>query len=169
MADDYYEILGVKPDANESTIKSAFRRVAKANHPDRAQAQGWSRAETAQRERTLKQAATAYAVLRDPRLRGEFDRERRSDRLYQTYQRARNWRPNGPTKAGGVPGPWSGINFEDLGRAQAAGGAGSVPPAYQRKRRPKELRPDFKTFREMAAEAAERILCELILENLEDL
>ncbi len=31
---DYYEVLGVSKDANESEIKSAFRKLAKQYHPD---------------------------------------------------------------------------------------------------------------------------------------
>ena len=31
---DYYEVLGVDKKADESTIKKAFRRLAKKYHPD---------------------------------------------------------------------------------------------------------------------------------------
>ena len=31
---DYYEVLGVDRKADESTIKKAFRRLAKKYHPD---------------------------------------------------------------------------------------------------------------------------------------
>ena len=33
---DYYELLGVVRGADEATIKAAYRRLAKANHPDAA-------------------------------------------------------------------------------------------------------------------------------------
>ncbi|HEX6612247.1 MAG TPA: DnaJ domain-containing protein, partial [Rhodanobacteraceae bacterium] len=31
---DYYETLGVKPDANEAQIKAAYRKLARKYHPD---------------------------------------------------------------------------------------------------------------------------------------
>ncbi|MDX1344174.1 MAG: DnaJ domain-containing protein, partial [Reinekea sp.] len=31
---DYYKILGVKPDADAKTIKTAYRKLAQKYHPD---------------------------------------------------------------------------------------------------------------------------------------
>ena len=31
---DYYEVLGVAKDADEATLKKAYRKVAKKYHPD---------------------------------------------------------------------------------------------------------------------------------------
>ena len=37
---DYYEILGVSKDADEKQLKSAYRKLVRANHPDTLIAQG---------------------------------------------------------------------------------------------------------------------------------
>lgn len=60
---DYYELLGVSRDASPSEIRSAYRSLAKAMHPD---AGG-----TAGAFRLLREA---YDTLIDPELREEYDR-----------------------------------------------------------------------------------------------
>jgi len=61
----YYERLGVDPSAPDAEIRKAYRRRVKALHPD-------SGRPTA--DATAFQAVTdAYAVLRDPRRRAEYD------------------------------------------------------------------------------------------------
>jgi molecular chaperone DnaJ len=63
---DYYEILGVSRDADEATIKKAFRRLARELHPDVNQAPN--------AEGQFKEAAEAYEVLSDPDRRATYDR-----------------------------------------------------------------------------------------------
>ena len=62
---DYYTILGVPRDADEPTIKRAFRTLAFAYHPDRNKAP--------EAEERFKAISEAYAVLSDPDKRAAFD------------------------------------------------------------------------------------------------
>ena len=68
---DLYKILGVSEDADETTIKKAYRKLAKANHPD---ATGGDKRKT---ER-FKEINEAYAVLGEKQKRLEYDRLRRA-------------------------------------------------------------------------------------------
>jgi len=64
---DYYEILGLARGANETDIKSAYRKLALKYHPDRNQG-------SKEAEEKFKEAAEAYAVLADPQKRSLYDR-----------------------------------------------------------------------------------------------
>jgi DnaJ-class molecular chaperone len=66
---DLYKILGVEPDADEATIKKAYRKLAKANHPD---ATGGDKRKT---ER-FKEIGEAYGILGDKQKRAEYERLR---------------------------------------------------------------------------------------------
>ena len=68
MADkrDYYEVLGVSKDADEATIKKAYRKLAKKYHP--AINPGDKEAEA-----KFKEASEAYAVLSDADKRRQYD------------------------------------------------------------------------------------------------
>src|ERR1700756_269403 len=66
-ARDYYEVLGVQRDADETTIKKAFRRLARELHPD-------VNSHDPQAEEKFKEAAEAYEVLSDPDRRATYDR-----------------------------------------------------------------------------------------------
>ncbi|HEX6403249.1 MAG TPA: DnaJ domain-containing protein [Pseudonocardiaceae bacterium] len=65
---DLYAILGVAPDASPAHIAHAYRRLIRAEHPDRH-----PHPDTA----ALTAAATAYAILRDPAHRAAYDQTRR--------------------------------------------------------------------------------------------
>lgn len=64
---DYYEVLGIRKDADEEEIKRAYRRLAMQYHPDR----NVGDEEAAQK---FKEAAEAYEILRDPARRQRYDR-----------------------------------------------------------------------------------------------
>jgi molecular chaperone DnaJ len=67
MKRDYYEILGVARNADDNTIKKAYRQAALKYHPDRNPDEPGA-------EERFKEATEAYEVLRDAELRSLYDR-----------------------------------------------------------------------------------------------
>jgi curved DNA-binding protein len=63
---DYYEVLGVPRDADHDTIRRAYRRLARAYHPD-------LNADSDAEER-FKELGEAYEVLSDAEKRERYDR-----------------------------------------------------------------------------------------------
>jgi DnaJ domain len=66
---DFYAVLGVEPDADADAIAETFRSLAKRMHPDVAGDMG----PVAER---FKEVTAAYEVLRNPRRRRAYDRDR---------------------------------------------------------------------------------------------
>lgn len=64
---DYYEVLGVSREADEASLKTAYRKLALMYHPDRNP----NNPDAADR---FKEASEAYAVLCDPEKRARYDR-----------------------------------------------------------------------------------------------
>lgn len=62
---DYYAVLGVPADASLEDIKKAYRLLAKTHHPDMSKAVG--------AEDRFKEAAEAYACLKNPEKRAAYD------------------------------------------------------------------------------------------------
>lgn len=63
---DYYEVLGVSRNADEQSLKGAYRKLALKYHPDR-------NPEDTDAEERFKEAAEAYGVLSDPQKRATYD------------------------------------------------------------------------------------------------
>ncbi len=63
---DYYEVLGVGKNADDTEIKKAYRALAKKYHPD-------VNPGNAEAEAKFKEASEAYAVLSDPDKRRQYD------------------------------------------------------------------------------------------------
>ena len=61
---DYYDVLGVAPDAGAEEIKRAYRQLARRYHPDIS---------GDERGAAFKELARAYDVLRDPSRRHDYD------------------------------------------------------------------------------------------------
>ncbi|MGE0150929.1 MAG: DnaJ domain-containing protein, partial [Parvibaculaceae bacterium] len=118
---DYYEILGVRKDADEREVKGAFRKLAKQYHPDANPGD-----QTA--EHKFKEINEAYDVLKDPQKKAAYDRFG-----HAAFEGGMGGRPGG---AGFGPEFTSSMSdiFEDLfgefmgggrGRGGRAGGRGS--------------------------------------------
>ena len=61
---DYYEVLGVAPDAGAAEIKRAYRQLARRYHPDIS---------GEERTTVFLEVARAYEVLGDPQRRRSYD------------------------------------------------------------------------------------------------
>ncbi|KAG5189282.1 heat shock protein 40 like protein [Tribonema minus] len=68
---DYYKILGVQRDADEETIKKAYRKAALKWHPDRQN--GKEETERAEAEKVFREVNDAYEVLSDPAKKNRYD------------------------------------------------------------------------------------------------
>jgi len=103
---DYYETLGVKPDANEAQIKAAYRKLARKYHPDVSKEAG--------AEDKFKSVNEAYEVLRDKEKRAAYDNLRAGG-----YRGGDQFRP---------PPDWAqqhgagGFQFRDFGGEGDVGG-----------------------------------------------
>lgn len=64
---DFYEVLGVSRDADEKTLKSAYRKLAMKYHPDR-------NPDNDKAEAQFKEVSEAYDALKDPDKRAAYDR-----------------------------------------------------------------------------------------------
>ncbi len=62
---DYYQVLGVPRDADVEAIKQAYHKLAMKWHPDRNK--------SPEAEERFKQIAKAYAILKDPKKRAQYD------------------------------------------------------------------------------------------------
>ncbi|HKY55264.1 MAG TPA: DnaJ domain-containing protein, partial [Anaerolineales bacterium] len=75
---DYYEILGVSPDADEKTIKQAYRKLARQYHPD-------VNPGNKEAEEKFKTINEAYQALSNAEQRKKYDELRAQ---YQRWQQS---------------------------------------------------------------------------------
>jgi curved DNA-binding protein len=73
---DYYRILQVRPNCDAKKLETAYRRLAKAYHPDHA--------ETADVNK-FNEVMEAYKILRNPEYRQEYDI------LHKAHTNAEHW------------------------------------------------------------------------------
>ena len=107
---DYYEVLGVAKDADEATIKKAYRQLAKKYHPD-------VNPGDKDAEEKFKEVNEAYQTLSDPQKRASYDQ----------------FGPDGPQAGFGGGGGFGGFSgfegggfggFEDIFSSFFGGGMG---------------------------------------------
>ena len=122
---DYYALLDVEPDADNTTIKTAYRRLARKYHPDISQEDD--------AEAKFKEVAEAWQVLKDADKRADYDqlramRHQRGGR--EPFEPPPGWQPSG---RGGFDPSDAGFSdfFESLfAGARQSRGAGA-PPAQR--------------------------------------
>ncbi|MEO9214889.1 MAG: DnaJ C-terminal domain-containing protein [Rhodanobacter sp.] len=116
---DYYDILGVKPEATEAEIKTAYRKLARKYHPDKNKDAG--------AEEKFKAVNEANEVLKDAEKRRSYDQLRANG-----YRQGEQFRPppgwqGQQGSGGGDDGDFSDF-FESLfGRGAAGGGQRGQP------------------------------------------
>src|SRR5580700_4562474 len=97
-ARDFYEILGVSRTATQDEIQRAYRKLARANHPDVNKDPG--------AEERFKEISEAYDVLSDPQTRRRYDafgpdfRQVPEDVDPEAFQRSRAGAGAGRTRGG---------------------------------------------------------------------
>ncbi|TYC90822.1 molecular chaperone DnaJ [Novosphingobium sp. BW1] len=111
---DYYELLEVSRDADDKTIKSAYRRMAMRFHPDKNPGD-------AEAEARFKQCSEAYDVLKDPQKRAAYDRVG-----HAAFQQGMGGGGGGGHGGGGMGAEFGDIGdiFESIFGSAFGGGAG---------------------------------------------
>jgi molecular chaperone DnaJ/curved DNA-binding protein len=104
---DYYDILGVDEDASASTIKKAYRKLARKHHPDR-------NPDDPEAEDRFKEIQEAYAVLSDEEKRQQYDARRRFGG------------GGGRFNGGQGQGQWQGRGFDARSGDPFGGGLGDI-------------------------------------------
>ena len=119
---DYYKILDLKPDANETDVRKAYKKLALKWHPDR---NNESEEQKKMAEKTFRDINDAYSVLSDPKKKQQYDSG--SDPLNpedQGFGDGGMGGGMGGMNFGGGSGGMGGIDMEDLLRMFASGGGG---------------------------------------------
>src|SRR5829696_8027984 len=103
---DFYQVLGIARDASAADVKKAYRKLARANHPDS------NPGDDAKHEK-FKAVAEAYDVVGDEAKRAKYDE-------FRSLQARGGF---GPGMGGGGFGG-GGFNLDDLLRDR--GGSGGI-------------------------------------------
>lgn len=107
---DYYKVLGVKRDASDKEIRSAFRKLARQHHPDMNK-------DDKSAEVRFKEINEANEVLNDPEKRKMYDQFGADWQRYQQVQDA-------------APGAQTDGDFSQWFSGQTGGGRGGARVEY---------------------------------------
>ncbi len=129
---DYYEILGVKPDASEADIKSAYRRLARKYHPDVSKESG--------AEEKFKSINEAYEALKDSSRRKAYDQLRAGG--YRAGDEFRGPPPNWQGESFDF-GEGGGEDYSDFFESLFGRMGGGGPRAPRGPHRGRDLRADI--------------------------
>lgn len=80
MAENYFAVLGISPDASSDEVKDAYRRLAKRYHPDHEGGDSC----------TFRRVQEAYHALADPEQRRQYRHEGSGERVPVRVNRARS-------------------------------------------------------------------------------
>ncbi len=106
---DFYQVLGIAQDASASEVKTAYRKLARANHPD-------SNPGDATKHEKFKAVAEAYDVVGDEAKRAKYDE-------FRSLQARGGFGPGMGGGGGGFGGGGGGgFNLDDLLRERGGGG-----------------------------------------------
>jgi molecular chaperone DnaJ len=118
---DFYKVLGVDKNASTDEVRKAYRKLARANHPD-------AKPGDPQAESRFKSISEAYSVLSSPQKRKEYDDQRT---MFGSGAGAAGMRFPG----GGGPGGPAGFDISDLlGGIFTSGGGRTRSTAGQPRR-----------------------------------
>lgn len=120
---DYYDILGIKREATQDGVKSAYRKLARKYHPDVS--------DEPDAEARFKELGEAYEVLKDPEKRAAYDQLGANWKAGQDFRPPPDWAQGFEFHGGGFTGAGA-EHFSDFfeslfGRgdfAQGFGGGG---------------------------------------------
>ncbi|PCI40875.1 MAG: molecular chaperone DnaJ [Rhodospirillaceae bacterium] len=118
---DYYELLGVSKDADASTLKKAYRKLAMKYHPDK-------NPDDKSAEQKFKDLNEAYEILKDDEKRAAYDR----------FGHAA-FEQGGPGGPGGFGGGGGG-GFADIFEEMFGGGGGQGRGGHEQQHRGSDLR-----------------------------
>jgi len=112
---DYYAALGIERDADLDQIKKAYRKLARQHHPDVSKA--------ADAEARFKDAAEAYATLKNPEKRAAYDELGRRP-AGQEFSPPPQWGQDFGAASGN---PFEDMDLADLLAAMGRGQPGAKP------------------------------------------